>query len=207
VVTCPDGGGGLCVGQLDAGRHRSQALHPALTYSVPRGWANPEDLQANYELLPPGASPPAVEAGDADYIGVYRDVALEDGCATGPVARLVRTPAAYFRHLSSRPDLVMTRPRRAQVGGLSGLVADVHQAPAWRRACPYSGGKPHSSVLVGIADPELDHPILPHQTMRRYLLQFHRSVLAVEVEDVHTVGTLTAYSRIVRTFHFATGQR
>ena len=31
VVTCPDGGGGLCVGQLAAGRHRSQALHPALT--------------------------------------------------------------------------------------------------------------------------------------------------------------------------------
>jgi hypothetical protein len=206
-VTCPYGGGGLCVGALDAGRHRSRALHPALTYSVPGGWDNPEDLEANYELLPPGATPPAVEAGDANYIGVYRDVALEDGCATGPVAGLVRTPAAYFRHLSSRPDLVMTRPRPAHVGGLSGLVADLHQAPTWRRTCPYSGGRPLSSVLVGIADAQLDHPILPRQTMRLYLLQFNRTVLAVEVEDVHTAGTLTAYSRIVRTFHFATGQR
>ena len=206
-VTCPYGGGGLCVGRLDAGRHRSQALHPALAYAVPRGWDNPEDLEANYELLPPGATAPAVEAGDADYVGVYRDVALEDGCATGPVGGLARTPAAYFRHLSGRPDLVLTRPRPTHVGGLSGLVADLHQAPTWHRTCPYSGGKPLSSVLVGIADAGLDHPIVPRQTMRLYLLQFHRAVLAVEVEDVHSLGTLTASSRIVRTFHFATGQR
>lgn len=59
--------------------------------------------------------------------------------------------------------------------------------------------------LAGVADSGLDHAILPRQTMRLYLLQDHRVVLAIEVEDVRSEGELPSYSRVVRTFHFATG--
>jgi hypothetical protein len=40
--------------------------------------------------------------------------------------------------------------------------------------------------------------------MRLYLLQYQHVVIAVEVEDVRSAGRLASYSRIVRTFHFAT---
>ena len=177
-----------------------------MAYTVPRGWQNMEDLDANLELLPPKARLSSVDAGTADYIGVYRDVTLEDGCATGPVRGLARTPAAMMQHLQGRPDLRVARLHPVRVGGLPGLVADLSQRPMWHRTCPYSGGRPLSSVLVGLADQGLDHPIIPRQTMRLYLLQDHRVVIAVELEDVHSVGTLPAYSRIVRTFHFLVRQ-
>jgi hypothetical protein len=164
-----------------------------------------EDLDANVELLPPGAALSQVDAGTSDYIGVYRDVTLEDGCATGPVRGMDDTPAAMVQHLRRRPDLVVSRVRSVRVGGLGGRVADLRQRPTWRRTCPYSEGRPLSSVLVGIADPGLDHPIIPQQTMRLYLLAFHRTVIAIEVEDVRSAGHLAAYSRIVSTFRFASG--
>jgi hypothetical protein len=81
-------------------------------------------------------------------------------------------------------------------------VADLSQRSTWHRTCPYSQGLPLSSVLVGRADPGLDHNVIPRQTMRLYLLQDHRVVTAVEVEDVRSAGHLPAYSRIVGTFRF-----
>jgi hypothetical protein len=162
-----------------------------------------EDLDANVELLPPHSALSRLDDGTADYIGVYRNVTLEDGCATGPVRGLDHTPTAMMQHLQTRPDLVVARLHSVRVGGLAGLVADLHQRPPWRRTCPYSDGQPLSSVLVGLADRGLDHPLTPHQTMRLYLLAFHGTVLAVEVEDVRSAGHLAAYSRIVSSFRFS----
>jgi hypothetical protein len=201
-ASCPFTSGGVCQGTLEAGPHRSRGFRPGLSYRVSKGWQNPEDLEANYELLPPDVSAADVDAGTGDYIGVYRDVTLEDGCATGPVPGLARTPAAMMRHLRERRDLQLKGPHHVRVGGLSGLVADLSQRRTWRHTCPYSGGLPLSSVLVGRADAGLDHPIIPRQTMRLYLLQDRRIVIAVEAEDVRSVGHLAAYSRIVRTFRF-----
>jgi hypothetical protein len=169
---------------------------------VPQGWQNMEDLDANLELLPPHSALAQIDAGTADYIGVYRDVTLEDGCATGPVRGLDDTPTAMMQHLERRPDLMVSELHTVRVGGLAGLVADLRQRPTWHRNCPYSDGRPLSSVLVGIADHGLDHPIIPRQTMRLYLLTFHGAVIAVEVEDVHSAGHLAAYSQIVSSFRF-----
>lgn len=205
VLECPNLHGGFCLGRLSGGRYTTQAFHPALTYTVPRGWQNMEDLDANVELLPPHVPLAGVDPGTSNYIGVYRDVALADGCATRPVPGLPRTPEAMMRHLRQRPDLRVSTPRHVRLGGLSGMLADLRQRPTWHRTCPYSGGEPLSNVLIGVADSGLDHAILPRQTMRLYLLQDHRVVLAIEVEDVRSEGKLPSYSRVVRTFHFATG--
>ncbi len=202
---CPNPAGGACLGRLTAGTYRTHGFRPGLRYVVPRGWQNMEDLDANVELLPPHSALSRIDAGTADYIGVYRDVSLEDGCATGPVRGLERTPTAMMQHLRRRPDLVVARLHRVRVGGLVGLVADLRQRPTWRRTCPYSGGRPLSSVLVGIADRGLDHPIVAQQTMRLYLLALHGTVIAVEVEDVRSAGHLAAYSRIVSSFRFFLG--
>jgi uncharacterized protein YceK len=204
LLDCPNPGGGLCLGELSAGRYTSQAFHPALTYVVPRGWQNMEDLDANLELLPPNAALAGIDAGTADYIGVYRDGALADGCPTRAVPGLASTPVAMMRHLQERPDLRLVGLRPVRLGGLTGLVADLSQRPAWHRTCPYSGGQPLSNVLIGVADVGLDHAIIPRQTMRLYLLQYQHVVIAIEVEDVRSAGRLASYSRIVHTFHFAT---
>jgi hypothetical protein len=68
-VACRFPHGGLCLGTLGAGRHRSREFRPGLAYTVPRGWQNVEDLDANLELLPPNVPLPAVDAGRADFIG------------------------------------------------------------------------------------------------------------------------------------------
>lgn len=202
AAACPNPNGGECLGTLTAGSYHTSAFRPQLRYTVPPGWQNMEDLDANVELIPPYSALSQVDAGTGDYIGIYRDVTLEDGCASGPVRGLAHTPAAMMKHLKQRPDLSVLGLHRIRVGGLSGLVADIRQRPTWRRTCPYSGGQPLSSVLVGLADTGLDHPVIPRQTMRLYLLALKRSVVAIEAEDVHTAGRLKAYSRIVSRFHF-----
>lgn len=205
-LSCPNPGGGVCLGTLAAGTYRTHAFRPGLRYVVARGWQNMEDLDANVELLPPRSALSGIDAGTDDYIGVYRDVTLEDGCATGPVRGLAHTPAAMMQHLRGRPDLVVARLHAVRVGGLPGLVSDLRQRATWRRTCPYSGGRPLSSLLVGLADHGLDHPIVPRQTMRLYLLAFHGTVIAVEVEDVRSAGHLAAYSHVVSTFRFRTAR-
>ena len=63
--------GGQCLGPIEAGTYTTVTFEPAITYSVPEGWTNGEDLPGNFLIQ---------LANDRRYLGIYRDVAAPLGC-------------------------------------------------------------------------------------------------------------------------------
>jgi hypothetical protein len=59
------------LGALSAGTYSSSVFQPAITYRVPAGWGNFEDLPGNLLLIPPGGKLSGVDPGTSDYVGVY----------------------------------------------------------------------------------------------------------------------------------------
>src|SRR5262245_64709633 len=51
--TCPNPEGQFCLGRLDAGTYSTVQFQPSLTYTVPAGWGNYEDMAGNFLLVPP----------------------------------------------------------------------------------------------------------------------------------------------------------
>jgi hypothetical protein len=198
---CPNPHGGICLGRLDAGEYSTAEFQPTLTYSVPAGWDNEEDLPGNFLLLPPGEDLAGVDAGTSDYIGVYIGVKASGGCDGLPDAGL--TPQQIAAVIRQDPDLEVTQPRQTEVGGLRGLVMDIELSQKLSKDCPSFGEVGHAVPLIlGVPPSSLDHAIVDGLTMRLYLLAHDGGSLAIEVDDVHKGQNLTDYSELIRHFHF-----
>ena len=108
-----------------------ECLQTPISYTVPDGWANYEDLPGNFLLVPPGGSLDGVDAGTSDYIGIFQGVAVADECARRGRARRGHSRAAEMAAaLAAREGLVVTEPVPVEVGGLSGLMIDIDLDPA-----------------------------------------------------------------------------
>ena len=189
---CPNPHGGACLGPVPAGTYATTVFEPALSFSVPAGWDNEEDLPGNFLLLPPGMKLDGVDAGTSDYIGVYTQVAPDPGCATSS-GQPAGAPQAVAACIAGRHDLIATKPRSVKIGGLSGYVLDVRLAR----------GADGTSLMVGLPPSGLEHGLIPRLTIRLYLLAFRSGALAVEIDDVDRVD-LAGYSRVVEQFRFGT---
>lgn len=198
---CPSVHGGVCLGALQAGRYTTKAFQPTLTYRVPKGWANLEDLGGNFLLLPPGADLDGVDGGTSDYIGVYTSIRPSGGCGSGTGSE-ARTPAEIAASLVEDPDLVVTEPKPVSVAGLSGLVLDIERSAEPSKACPSFKGKPAVPLIVGEAGSSLDHAVIEGLTIRLYLLASQGGSLAIEVDDVHRGRHLREFSALIENFKF-----
>jgi hypothetical protein len=198
-VPCPNPEGRDCLGLVAAGTYTTQIFDPTLSYTVPAGWANMEDTPGNFLLLPPKQSLEGVNAGTSDYIGVYTSVFPVNGCDT-PDGDVV-TPAQYVRWMTKNPGLVVTGDQAVSVGGLSGRVVDLRVAKTWKETCEGSN-IPTVTLESGSSPSSLIHGILKGMAWRMYLLSYHGSVLAVEVDDIHDAHLLDTYSNVVNTFDF-----
>lgn len=187
---CPNPNGEDCLGPLAAGTYTTTHFQPRLTYSVPSGWDNEEDLRGNFLLLPPGGTLAGGDAGTSDYLGVYTQVAPDPACLTtsGP-ANL--DPQAIVACFASRNSLVTTKPQSVTIGGLTGYVLDLKVA----------AGRGAGALLMGLQPSGFEHSIGPGLTIRLYLLGLRGGSLGIEVDDLGPVD-LAAYSKVVETFRF-----
>lgn len=206
VGSCPNPDGGSCLGQLNAGTYRTSTFHPAITYTVPGGWSNFEDLPGNFLLVPPSGSLAGVNAGTSDYIGIYTSIgAAAPGCAAGYAPSVGFTPKSIAHWFRRKRGLVTTRPISASVGRLHGLRLDIHLSSRWKKSCSYNHGTPTVQLIVGVPPSDLAHTMVPHLTIRLYLLRYHGGTLAIEVDDVHKGHPhLGGYSRLLRQVKFGT---
>lgn len=191
---------------MAAGTYQTTTFHPAITYTVPTGWSNFEDLPGNFLLVPPSGNLPGVNAGTSDYIGIYTSIgAAAPRCRDGYAPGVGFTPKAIAHWLRTKRGLVTTRPIAASVGGLHGLRLDIQLSSTWKKTCPYSNGKPTIQLITGVPPSGLVHNMQRHLTIRLYLLRYRAGTLAVEVDDVHKGHpNLDAYSRLLRQLKFGT---
>jgi hypothetical protein len=206
---CPNPEGQFYLGKLDAGTYSTVQFQPGITYTVPAGWANYEDMAGNFLLVPPTGKLTGVNAGTSDFIGVYRSVlAHANTCPSAPAPGVGRSPAAIMRWYQRDPAFRASPPQPVTVGGLSGLVTTLRIAPSWTMTCPYSHGRPIAPLIVGSSSTFLDHNLIPGQATRLYLLegtdaQGQDAALAVEVVDIADAGHLAAYDDLVKQLEFA----
>lgn len=201
---CPNGDGGDCLGRLAAGTYTTVTFHPRLTYTVPAGWSNFEDLPGNFLLVPPGGTLSGVNDNTSDFVGVYASIAADAADCSGKLEPGVGLSAsAITTWISHHPGIAATNVRPITVGGLQGSVLDITLAPGWTKACPYSNGQPVVPVIVGVGSSSLDHAITGTTKTRLYLLNSGTATLVIEVDDVSGGGHLQTYSNLVEAMQFA----
>lgn len=172
VPRCPNPHGGECLGVLDAGTYSTRSMHPEITYTVPAGWENIEDLPGNFLLQ---------QRGDQRYLAVYQNVRIPAECneewADG-VGESVDDLVAWY---TAHPGIVSTEPETVSLGGLSGVSLDLSLDPAWTGTCDYSDGLPIVPILIGGLESSLHHVLLPGFQERLYLLEWSGGNMVIEV--------------------------
>lgn len=205
---CPNLEGGTtnqCLGPIAAGTYTTNVFKPTLTYSVPDGWANLEDLAGNFLLLPPGSQLNGVDTNESDYLGVYSSVAAPSLCTDAASTTVAHTYEALLDHTVNNPLLKVTNVHDVTIGGLTGTQMDLRMRPGVGDGC---ADGVWVDIYVGLRPSSLVHSALPGMSMRLALLRNGDATLAVEITDIDQGGSdikdwFTAANDVAQTFMFA----
>jgi hypothetical protein len=207
------GSSNTCLDELSAGRHETSTFVPALSYRVPAGWSNLEDLPGNFLLLPPGSTLDGVNLGTSDYLGVYSSVAAPQKCNGQVDASVDHTPEAMVEYLQGLGALTVSGPQPVTIGGLSGLRVDLTFDEATAdQAChlqdvQFAGGV-FVDVIVGSGPSSLVHSVASDYPLQITFLQNGSALLAIEVADAPNGGSdyadwFAPADQVVNTFRFS----
>ena len=203
---CPNPEGGAsnaCLGKVAAGTYTTAVFQPDLTYTVPGGWANYEDLPGNFLLVPPGGSPEGVNPGTSDYLGVYTSVAAPGRCTGEASQTEPRSFDGLVAFLKKHPRLKVSNVHDVIVGGLKGVRMDIRMGPK-----PDCNDGAYVDLYVGLPPSDLVHGVIPNYLVRVYLLRSAGNTLAIEVADAPNGSDYAdfpaAAAQVIETFKFAT---
>jgi len=181
-----------------------------LTYTVGNGWSNGIDKPADFLLG--RIADPSSDFWGANFVGVYRDlVASTPTCDKSVATDVGHSADDLAAWIASLPGLVATAPKPASVGGLNGLVLDVHVKPGWKQKCDWAEAPAVPFALGG--DPsQFRHPthfLALGMTARLYFLRAPSgSNIVVQILDVPGGAKFQEYvsaaTPVVESLHFAT---
>jgi hypothetical protein len=186
---------------LSAGTYDTSAFEPGLTYTVPDRWANMEDLPGHVLLLPPGRDIDGVDAGTADYLGVFHGVTVAaPDCSPEPMRRVGLGSAEIVEALADRPGLEVGRPREVSVADLPGLMIDIELDAKSKAGCRVAGLGRVIPLIIGVGPAELEHAQIPGLRTRLYVLEHRNSNIVIEVSDVATDDRPFDHQSVIRRF-------
>jgi len=189
VRRCPNpevGTGNDCLGPIPAGSYTTTRFSPTVTYTVPDGWANLEDMAGNFLLLPPGSQLGGVNTGTSDYLGVYTWVVAPEHCSGRYNPDVERTFDGLVGWLEADPAVTLSNVHDVTVGGLDGVVMDIALKDPAGDGC--SDGT-YADVYVGANPTSLVHAVDRDYPLRIYLLRNGDKALAVELADAPDGGS------------------
>ena len=152
---------GQCLGPLAPGTYRTSTFAPTITYKVPDGWTNGEDLPGNFLLQ---------LEGDNRYLGVYLNVGAPRRCQEELDPRVGQSVKNLRDWLVTHPGVNVSNLQPVKVGGLRGVSLDVAMKRSWTRTCPWSEGQPTIPLIVGAGPSSVLHALFPGFEERLYLL-------------------------------------
>ena len=201
--SCPNPNGGACLGPLTAGTYTSSQFKYSVTFRVPAGWTNFEDLPGNVAFVPPGFDVAGVDAGTSDGLGIAASVAADSpDCSTQPQPGVGTSAKDIAQALAARPGLTTTKPKVVTLGGLTGYVLDIRLAKGWKRSACSGEGKPDVPLLIGRPPSVFENTILGGVAIRLYLLDNGEDTIAVEIDDVSGGSRVAAYIPIAESLTF-----
>jgi hypothetical protein len=197
---CPRFPENFCLGDLEAGEHRSTFFRPMvnpadwelavgeLTYTVPAGWANTADHPDEYGIQPQGIT---TEAG----IYMWSEVAIvadDHPCRPYPEPTIPRTPSDMAAWVTANPLLVASEPTEVTIGGLDGLTLDTSVRDGVELPC-VGDGRPYVPMLVHADGSGLQwgYPPSGHKRLYFFDLGDERTlVTSIEAEDPETFAEI-----------------
>lgn len=201
---CPNPHGGQCLGLLDEGTYTTVTFRTPITYQVPEGWSNLEDLPGNFLLMPPGSSLALGDAGLADYIGVYEGVAIaQRDCQSSREPGVGTTAVEMAAALAERDGLLVTEPVPVEIGGLSGVMIDIALDGSGMGCAVDDFPGTIVPLIIGNWPASLEHAQIDGIGTRLYLLDHGDSNIVIEVSDTQAPGTTADYARVVEALAFA----
>lgn len=209
---CPNPNGGACIGRLSPGQsYTTTQLTPSLTYSVPtRGWRNYEDYPGGFLLVPPGNTLAGVDRETSDFVGVDTSIAagrFDDlpRCTTERVPGVANTPGAIARWIRRQPELRVSEPSPASVGGLHGLRVDIRTRMGATLPTCRSGAESFTVFVLfrGLPPSNVEQGVTAASTLRLYLLRYRGGTLAIQLTDKQDApGTLSSSTAVAERFVF-----
>ena len=183
---CPNPHGGSCLGDLDPGIYKTSTFKPQVTYTVPAGWTNFEDLPGNFWLFQQQDG----QDGDlgGSYLGIYQDVnAAAIDCGEGAQEGVGTTPTELVAWYQSIPGMIVSNPTKVTVGGLQGLQIDLDLQPG-ADTCSYG---PYKGIplIIGNGVSSLHHVILDELDLRLVILSRGTGNVTLEITNVHEQHT------------------
>ncbi len=178
--TCPNPHGGSCLGALAAGEYQTTTFNPQLSYTVPDGWTNMEDLPGNFWLFQQHDNQEGARGGS--YLGIYSNVhAAAIDCKEAWQDDVGTTPAELVAWYQTVPGLIVSEPLAVTVGGLDGLQVDFSLEPGVE-TCSFDGnvGIP---LIIGDGVSDLHHVILHDLDVRLVLLEWGTGNVALEITN------------------------
>lgn len=211
-MSCPNAYGGVCLGDLEAGRYTTTAFKPALTYTVPDGWRNAEDLPGNF-MVHRAEDSQSDEFTGGSYVGVWQNIEAASMCleeAEPGVGASARELADWYRSI---PDLEIVSDEQVSVGGLDGIALDFRMDKNWESECPIEGVYHAIPLIIGGGVSDLHHVMSADLEMRLVLLDWNEGNVVIEVTAAGTQHTLDEFldeqgaQAIVDSFVFDTVNR
>ena len=203
LPTCPNPYGGTCLGPLEAGQYQTSTFQPRVTFTVPAGWTNFEDLPGNFWLFLQQDSQDGVLGGS--YLGIYQNVnAAAIDCTETAQEGVGSTPTELINWYQSIPGLTVSNPTKVTVGGLQGLQIDLSLEPGVDTCSygPYQG----IPLLIGNGVSSLHHVILHELDLRLVILGWRTGNVTLEITNVreqHTADEFrTALQPIIDSLEF-----
>lgn len=172
--------GNECLGPLEAGTYTTKLFAPTLTYTVPAGWGNYEDMPGNFLLLPPGSKLSGVNPETSDFLGVYTSVVAGGRCNGRPNPDVARTFDGLVGWLKADPAIALSDVHDVTVGGLDGVVMDISMKDPKGDGCQEGVW---GDVYVGQDPSSLVHGVSEDYPLRVYLLHNGERTLAIELAD------------------------
>ena len=193
---------GPVVSPMPAGTYTSSAFQPAVTFTVPDGWAKPVDTAPYLQLIPAGS----------DVLGIHLFRAAvaasqDPACPATPEPGVGTTSTDLVAWLRARPGLVVGTPVMATVGGLRGVSIDVAIKNGWTTSCPFAGGSP-TVPLITSRTAAYHWVIVGNERLRFYVLDLPAGgTVTVDVDAYDGTqydSLIRSATPIVRSMQFAT---
>ena len=199
--------GGLAIAGIAAGSRSSapvastsRAFQPALTYTLPAGWENPEDSADFFRLRPTGS--------ESEGIYLFSDpkpASQEASCPETAQPLVGGTSKDMIAWIRSLPGLVVSDPAPVTIGGLSGETVDLGIVNGWTASCPFANGLPTVPLFVG-ANGDYRWVIAGTERLRLAVLDAPSGTVVVDIDsfDGQDVDRLlSAADPLVKSFSFA----
>ena len=192
---CPNRHGGRCLGTLDGGTYTTVSFQPTLTYTVPSGWDNAEDLPGNFWLYRSNDSQDSPRGGS--YVGVYQGLrAAPQTCGEFPDPAVGTDPTEMVRWAARLPGVDASAISPVSIGGLSGQEVTLRLRPGASLPCAADDVDDFRflPVVVGGGVSQLHHVLLPQMTMRLIVLDWNATNVAIEITSVDEQASAEAYA-------------